>query len=618
MIENKNIKDKSNRDISNLVINRVVVESYINTQKKNISNNSNPNTTNINNQIANIQNKDNNGDTSGRGPSYSITNENTINLSYHVKSFNLPLSIDNNNNSFNYLTTIPKKENNETNNTISFRKNYVITSSNIFLGARQNLKEMNLNVIETKKYNNVIHKEIKDLKSHHKNNIEKVDINLTQSKNVNILSSIEEINKRWREAEKEYKMRLNYIANNETIAVNKKKYINELVNKINITSNANNTQKYYILIKQDRKSKNNKYIHEVISPETNKDLETSINKFLSDNQENAEYNMDTLNKRTSQNNIIVNSGKKKSKFNNKSNEISMKNSEEINNDNSNSNNDIQQKEEFCPVYIFTQEQIENLLKNVEKKTNKKKDKVVYSINNNTSLNFEKTQKTEILKNSKQEKLTDLNFNLYPVKVDKFQFIPTNTNNLGRGGVNNNLLLNLNMNMKDNIDVSNIALNQSDDNYTKQKMESDYSLQKIKETEDFSQCTPISLLREKYFLYAISKWAKYSVVNPQTQIYIKYNYKSGHPKFDPILLDMTNFTLWIEKIHTKKDSKKSIVTSNSNNIYTNSKNTKIGNIKSKSYKTGAAIFLNEANNLSEGNNQIKKKKSKSKPKLDKKK
>ena len=103
-------------------------------------------------------------------------------------------------------------------------------------------------------------------------------------------------------------------------------------------------------------------------------------------------------------------------------------------------------------------------------------------------------------------------------------------------------------------------------------------------------TPISLLQEKQFLYAVSKWAKYSVVYPQTQIYIKYNYKSGHSKFDPILLDMINFTLRIEKIHIKKESKKQIVTSNSNNIYTNSKK-KIGNTKSKSYKTGATIFLN---------------------------
>ena len=56
-------------------------------------------------------------------------------------------------------------------------------------------------------------------------------------------------------------------------------------------------------------------------------------------------------------------------FNNKSKEISMKISEEINNDNLNSNNDIQQKKEFYPVFIFIQKQIEKLLKNVEKKTN---------------------------------------------------------------------------------------------------------------------------------------------------------------------------------------------------------------------------------------------------------
>ncbi len=45
-------------------------------------------------------------------------------------------------------------------------------------------------------------------------------------------------------------MRLTYITNNDTIVLNKKKYINKLINKINITSNTNkyNTQKYYILI----------------------------------------------------------------------------------------------------------------------------------------------------------------------------------------------------------------------------------------------------------------------------------------------------------------------------------------------------------------------------------
>ncbi len=57
-------------------------------------------------------------------------------------------------------------------------------------------------------------------------------------------------------------------------------------------------------IKQNRKTENNKLIHEDIFPANNKDLETSLNKFLNDNQENFEYNMDKLNKRTSQNKPI--------------------------------------------------------------------------------------------------------------------------------------------------------------------------------------------------------------------------------------------------------------------------------------------------------------------------
>ena len=37
---------------------------------------------------------------------------------------------------------------------------------------------------------------------------------------------------------------------------------------------------------------------------------------------------------------------------------------------------------------------------------------------------------------------------------------------------------------------------------------EYLLNKNKELKDFSQNTPISLLQEKYFIYAVSKWIKY--------------------------------------------------------------------------------------------------------------
>ena len=52
---------------------------------------------------------------------------------------------------------------------------------------------------------------------------------------------------------------------------------------------------------------------------------------------------------------------------------------------------------------------------------------------------------------------------------------------------------------------------------------EYSSRKTKESEDFSQVTPISLLQEKYSVYAVSKWAKYSIISPQSKLIVKYNY-----------------------------------------------------------------------------------------------
>ena len=123
----------------------------------------------------------------------------------------------------------------------------------------------------------------------------------------------------------------------------------------------------------------------------------------------------------------------------------------------------------------------------------------------------------------------------------------------------------------NIDVSNIALNQSE--IMKQlkggENEFDYILNKNKEMEDFGQSTPISLLKEKSFIYIVSKWVKYSIPHPQTQIYAKYSYKTGHPLFDPITLSITNFTLWIERIETKNYiNKKAMVSINSSSNYVN--------------------------------------------------
>ena len=526
-------------------------------------------------------------------PSFSICPQNNFNLSSHIKSFDLPLSI--NNSSLNYLSKNEQREKNSTKN------NLIISSLNsIFIKGEQNSNgKENLSKAKAE---NIVHKEITDFKISKKKIVEKVNIDLD-----NLTESLKAINKRWKESQKESKIRLSYISKNEILILDKKKYIDDLVKNVSINNTNpfnNNKKEYFLLIKQDNQNKSDRFIHEIISPSSYQELENSINDFI--NFKEVKIYTKEYNKRTSQN-IIYISDKKKSKFG-RNNEISKKNSEE----NGNVKDNGTLNEYFNPFFILNQKQIINLLTILEKKSSQCASSSSSSINNSSQKINVKSSKKENLYNENKN-IKEINSNIYPIKVERFEFI--HNNEIGIGGVNNLI-------MNNNIDVSNIALNQSDNNYVNQmKAESEYSVQKIKETEDFSQCTPISLLKDKYFVYAVSKWAKYSTVSQQSQLFIKFNFKSGHPKFDPLFLDMTNFTLWIEKIHTKKDSKQLLAHASSGNInymIKNKSSSKINNNKNKVYKSGAAIFLNASNGHTDSNNPINKKKSKSKTKLDKKK
>ena len=609
---NEDIKEKENEKskFSKYEINKVVVESYIG--KSNINNNGKENI---------IKNIDNNGpDTSANNNKmdeikpkqiFSQCPQSNFNLIYHNKTFNLPLLI-NNKSSLSYLITQQSKkiteikENKDNLESNSFKKGLAISTSSLFISEGQNLKGMRIHLINNtskNEYDNVVHKEITNLKNSKNKNADNVEINLSNNSTDNLFNSLETIKKRWLKYQKEYKFKLSYINNNETVIINKKKYMNELINKVNIksTSISNNTQEYYLLIKQDRNNKDIKYIHEIISPGTKKEFETSINNFILQNSDNKENNdkinikiLNKGNKRTSQNYIMFSNAKKQSKFNNKT---SKTNVEDNNDENGNP------KEVFSPIFIFNQNQIKNLFELINKKTNLKKDRKNEQTTSKTTLKNENTKK-EKLKNTQKEKIDDLNFNLFPIKVDKFEIIQTGQNVFGGGSNMNN----------NNIDVSNIALNQSDINTMKQikqgENEDDYSSRKNKEAEDFGQNTPISLLHEKYFIYAVSKWAKYSAIIPQFQLYVKYSYKAGRPKFDPINLDTTNFTLWIEKIQTKNKRISTVNTNSSSGI--NKMKTK-SNSKINAYKSGESIFLNDT---SHNNDQLKRKKSKSKPKSNK--
>jgi len=547
---------------------------------------------------------------------YSPCSELKMTLTSNIKSFKLPLNI--NKSSLNFIK-----------NTESKLKKVIIpiTNTSIFIGGGQNLKAMRIHLSNNFKYNNTVHREISNFKKIQNKSVDKTNVRLTENKSIEtvnidlfknekdeLLAALKTINLRWKNNQTQYKNSLSYISNNQdAIILNKKKYLNELISKINITSNNNNNklnQENYILIKQDKYNKNNNFIYEIINPNSNEELEVYINNFIyknSNNNNNKENLINNSNETTSDQDYL-NNGKKKSKFSNKKIvHIKKKNSEKENN--------IQmQKEDFVPIIILSQNDIKELYEIIEKNRNIKQKSINtnYSIDKNIFFNYLKEDKTNLLRGKKdknmQKNLDDINFNIFPVKVEKFEYI-----NLVPNEIRTNY----------NIDVSNIALNQSD--YMKQmkggENEFDLLLNKNKEMEDFSQNTPISLLQEKYFIYAVSKWIKYSLPNPQSQLTVKYSYKSGHPMFDPINLVMTNFTLWIERIETRRnDNRKALISINSsvnynNNNLRNKMNSKGKNLSNKK-KGYAKMYFSQSNNSTIDKKEINLKRNNSKTKISK--
>ena len=540
------------------------------------------------------------------------------------KSFNLPLLIEQVSLSLIQKNIIHIKDKKAKGNIKP------INNTSIFIGGRQNLKGMRIHLSNNYKYNNTVHREITNFKNLKNKSVDKtnarltenkstetISIDLNENKKLDISEAINMILTRWKNNQKIKESNLSFITKQESFLLNKKNYINGLINKININSNTikeeekekkNNFQEKYILIKQNNNSKENNFIYDILTPNTNEEVENSINSFIfrsNDNKENLNNNsVETL--MSTQDNNYLNNGKKKSKFNNKNNQIKSGMQEIIN-----LNSAKNQKEEFSPIFILTSKDIKELYEIVFKDINENKEKKInYTIGSKINVNFINKRNEEKLKgkveNKRYRNLDEINFEIFPVKGDKFEFI-----NIVPNEVRANY----------NIDVSNIQLNQSDYINKIKGGENDfeYLLNKNKEMEDFSQNTPISLLQEKYFIYAVSKWIKFSMPNPQSQLYVKYSYKTGHPMFDPINLIMTNFTLWIERIETKRnDNKKAIVSISSSINFNNSKKIDKNNVrgKSSSKKKGyAKIYSNQSiNYINNDNNQINKKMNNSKSKM----
>ena len=147
-------------------------------------------------------------------------------------------------------------------------------------------------------------------------------VKLENEKN-KLFYSLEIINKRWNESQKEYKIRLSFLNKTTKIINDLEKYKEELMSKINFETNKlNDNKNTYIFLKQDIKRENDQIINQFIRDD---DIESNINNKNNSNKDE----------------ILHNNMKKKSKF-------ILQNSL-----NKNTNNNMKSKsEDYCPILIF--------------------------------------------------------------------------------------------------------------------------------------------------------------------------------------------------------------------------------------------------------------------------
>ena len=587
-----NNKQKINKEKNSLQVNRVVIETCLGKNKKNENK-----VIKVNNNVYNIKNIDNNmsrgnlneyksSDSINISPkkenqkidrksSYLLSNQENFNIISHIKKFDAPLLI--NNSSFNIICEkkeIINSEKKEKENSQTTKKiNYEIISSNIFIGGNK-LNSNNIQITNSSKKGNLLKREITNLRNN-KNIYEeqKEETNRKEIEKNNLLNSLDIINKRWKEAQKEYKMRLSYKNSNEILIINMEQFKQELISKLNFENEeCKNNNNCYILLKQDMKCKENNIAYEIINSSSHQEFESLINKFIiSNDEENKENDANIYN-----NDIFLNNSKKKSKFINQ-----------------NRDNNKAQKNFYCPVLVLNYYELKKIIEETEKNLNiEKEPKInnkIYSTENILTLYYEGIKKIEEVKINLEEEKKDKTKEYLPIKVFEHKFIYKPKN--------------LIKSKQNNINIfGNKKITESEK----------------KETNDFGQSTPISLLKEKYFIYAVSKWSKFSSINSEINLYMKYDYKSGHPKFDYNILKSNHFYLRIEKIKEELESKKSRNTGNLTSFKKTISSTKIGTkISSEKSKIIKPAF-NTGYNYNNIEVSVNKKKSKSKPKIDKKK
>ncbi len=503
-------------------------------------------------------------------------------------------------------------------------KNISMYNTSIFIGGHQNLKSKRIHLSTNTRYNNTMRRDITNFRN--KKNISVDRVNNIQTEKIDKSEQIEQIdiikmmNVRWQNNLKESRNDLNFIKKDEKKEEKKENnsenkfdiniYKKELIEKINSNYNFddNENQEYFALLKLDKFNQKNIFVHEIIAPKSIQDFEKSLDKFIK--RKCTQVNKDNNSDSTSS--IGLNKKKKLNQIENK--------------ENINTNIKLDE-EEFNPIFILNQKDIKDLYFLIEPRKTYRTRNINYEINN-FSIDYIPVQKDIILKSQnkptipkeenelkeqnelkeekeikeenekkeekeikEEEKVKEII--LDKINIENFELIPEKKPD-NKYEITNIISISPNVELEENINEQ-IKENEKE---TINKIEADD--QKVS-TEDFSQSTPLSLLQNKFSVYAVSKWIKYSVPSPQSELFIKYNYYTKKRILSPEELFMTNFTLWIERIETKRNEFKgsiSISSSANSNFKQNSqqkgkcltynkiRNTKVKINKSNNYEIGS--------------------------------
>ena len=491
-------------------------------------------------------------------------------------------------------------------------KNISMYNTSIFIGGHQNLKSKRIHLASNIQYNNHVIREIENFRNKKPKSVDKINIYLNKSENgeqkIEQIDIIKMMNIRWQNNLQETRNNLSYVNKQEKKEEKKlklidiNKYIQDLIDKININYDFNeinnnnniNNQQYFVLLKSDSYNQKNNIIHEIIAPKNIEDLEKSVQKFMErpcskinkDNNTNSSSSID-LNKKKR---ILNKSDNNNSNLNKISN-----NKENIN------NNRLINEMEYSPVFILNQKDIMNLYEIIEpQKTNRNKN-INYTINN-FSFNYKpildknailrSENNPNILKNENKEKIEkqekENKWILQQINIENFELIKNdkqeNSNEKG-----NFISVSESQNMQNINQINPEENNQikSEINFQLISDKNNPILDSNLPKKDFSQCTPISLLQDKFSVYAVSKWIKFSLPHPQYELSIKSNNNIISNKninyTDQTNLLITNFTLWIERIETKRnDNNKCSISINSS-----------ANSKNNSNKRGKSLTYNKS-------------------------